>query len=220
MLLYLCFVGFAVALVSAHTMAVPPHVFAPQPTKYLGRWVYLTYWSNVTGVMYYSASLLDTSGKWRQPLLDLFPLMFAVGCFLTLAYYGLDHFNVEVIRQKERCRSEYPYVHLAAHLEHGHALPLVLLHAFALDVSGLQVPDSYLYTSAVLYILCFILCYLLTIHLNRIWTGSWTYSVIDDVTHAYGNVGRFGFFFTLAAAFVVFGIVGLHFVVRAAQQQG
>lgn len=174
----------------------------------------------MTGVAYYLASVLDTDGMWRQPLLDLFPLMFAIGCFLTLAYYGLDHFNEEAIRQKERCRAEYPYVHLASHLEHGHALPLVLLHACTLDVSGLQVPEGYLSTSAILYILCYILFYLLTIHLNRIWTGSWTYSVIDDVTRAYGSMGRFGFFITLAMAFVVFGVVGLRFVARAAQQHG
>ena len=58
-------------------------------------------------------------------------------------YYALDHNNPENRRRKERCKPMYPYVHWCSHLEHGHALPLLMLHTATVDLpTGVVLPTA------------------------------------------------------------------------------
>ena len=87
------FVGFNVAMFM-HMCAPPPHLWDPQGTKYLGKLWYLTYQTNLIGCIYFGASIVG--GQFLQTwLYHLFPLMFTLGVFLTVSYYGLEHFNKE-----------------------------------------------------------------------------------------------------------------------------
>ena len=208
-----CLAGFSVAWFSAVFLGAPPQLFDPQGTKFLGRWIHLTYWSNVSGVVFFATSVADATmfgDRRRQFLLCLFPLIFGAGCFLTLAYYGLDHFNAESIRKKERCRGVRPYIFWNDHLAHGHALPLVLLHAATLEAPpGLRLPTS---SDALFYVPIWIMCYLVTTHVNRWATGLWPYPIIDEVTRAGGAAARCGFFAVLAAALTAFALAGVQLV--------
>ena len=127
----LCCLGFAGAMWSKHQLAAPIHLFDPIASRCLGDFLYLTYHSNLFGVLYFAAVVANglLGAGFDASLWRLFPLAFAFGTFLTAAYYALDHFNVENYRRKEIHRRAYPHVHLCGHLEHAHALPLVVLYA-------------------------------------------------------------------------------------------
>ena len=189
--------GFTVALMSCHMLAAPPQLFDPQASKLLGRWLYLTYQSNVLCTLYFSANLVDgvlLDGLYHQQLVMMckptltamhcdsrshfnidvlmpaVPLCFALGTFLTLSYYALDHSNPENYRRKERCKPMYPYVHWCSHLEHGHALPIVMLHTATMSLpSGVVLPTA---ADACRYIGPYILFYVVVVHVNRAATGS------------------------------------------------
>ena len=207
------FVGFYAALLAAHMWAAPPQLFDPQAAKYLGRWLYLTYQSNVICCVYFGVALFDATlggGAWSAPLMRFFPLVFSLGGFLSLAYYSLDHFNPENVRRKERCRSEYPYVHWCSHIEHGHAAPLVLLHAALLECpQRVALPTSY---DVHFFVSVFILFYVVLVHANHFCTGRWPYAIIDDVTRIGGTALRIFFFVVLACAFVALGLGGAELV--------
>ena len=199
-----CFAGFSVAIFSAHFLAAGPRFFDPQCTKYLSRGIYLTYWSNLTGVAYYGSHI---AGVDRQLLLRLFPMMFAAGCFLTVVYYILDFPNAESRRKKERCRAQFPYIFWNDHLAHGHALPLVLLHAMTLQApAGLQLPTI---ADATFFVGVFAGCYLVAVHVNHWLTGAWPYPIIDEITRAGGVLGRCGFFAALLAALIGLARLGV-----------
>ena len=203
------FLGFNVAMLACHMAAVPPQLFDPGCTKYFNRWVYLTYQSNVICTIYFGVSLVDDvlgDGALTPWLLMLFPLIFALGTFLTLAYYALDHFNPENFRRKERHKAQYPYVHWCSHLEHGHALPLVLLHGATVRLSpGAELPTS---TDVARTVGVYYVFYLLWTHLNYSLTGLWQYPVINDVTRRGGIAMRIVFFAALGSLFIVFGVGG------------
>ena len=132
--------------------------------------------------------------------------MFAVGSFLTIAYYALDHFNAENFRRKERHRAMYPFVHWCSHLEHGHALPLVVVHAACIRLP----PTAALPTHATVArtVSGYLVFYLILVHVNRHLTGLWPYAVIDDVTRVGGSAFRCLFFVGLMGIFVAFGAAG------------
>jgi len=204
------FAGFNGALMAGHLLAVPPQLHDPACSQYLGRWLYLTYQSNVIGTAYFALALCDAvllKGTAALLVFALFPLVFAMGAFLTIAYYALDHFNAENLRRKERHRAQYPYVHWCSHIEHGHALPLLLLHAVTMKMPlGAVLPTN----SEVVYaISAYMIFYLLLIHINWWATGLWPYAVIDDVTRVGGLVLRCGFFACLTGLFVAFGFAGV-----------
>ena len=70
----LSWVGFMIALFSAHMLAAPPQLFDPQASKILGRWLYLTYQSNILCSLYFSAALVDglvLDGLYHQPMMTL-----------------------------------------------------------------------------------------------------------------------------------------------------
>ena len=161
--------------------------------------------------MYFLASLISiiapsaslVRSVW---LVKFFPLVFALGTFLTLAYYALDHFNAENHRRKEKHREKYPYVHVASHLEHGHALPCVLLHSVAMVFKTAELPSRYEVAVSVGGYMAF---YLVLIHLNRALTGRWPYAVIDDVTAKGGALARTAFFALLVGLCFLLALGGL-----------
>ena len=60
----------------------------------------------------------------------LYPLAFSLGVILTPLYYGLNHFVAEKIRlDGVWIKKGWVWIPLANHLEHAHALPLMLLDA-------------------------------------------------------------------------------------------
>jgi hypothetical protein len=70
----LCWLGFTVALFSAHMLAAPPQIFDPQASKLLGRWLYLTYQSNILCFLFFTANLVDgvlLDGLYHQRLLTV-----------------------------------------------------------------------------------------------------------------------------------------------------
>ena len=203
------FFCFLVALLSSHLLAAPPALFDPQSSKYLGRWLYLTYQSNMIGLCYFGASLVDSliGGALSPWLIQCFPLMFAVGTFLTFAYYTLDHFNAENFLRKERCRSRYPYVHWCSHIEHGHALPAVVFHAAAIELPpGVEIPMASTVLGTVGVYLVF---YILFVHVNCAFTGMWPYAIIDDMTRRGGAALRTIFFAALIGIFLMLGMAGV-----------
>ena len=194
------FAGFNFAVFTAHMLAVPPMLFDPVCARVFNRWLYLTYQSNIMCMLYFGACL------WSGAPIQLFPLVFALGAFLTIAYYVLDHFNAETRRRKDVHKQIYPYIHWASHLEHGHALPLVLLHAATVELPAGALPSD---GDAARIVVGYNLFYLLLVHLNHALTGRWPYAVIDDVTRAGGVVGRLLFFAVLTAIFAAFALCGL-----------
>ena len=204
------FLGFNVALFAHHCLAAPPTLFDPQCSKVFGRWLYLTYQSNMIGTVYYGLSLVEAVLGAPSPLkawlIRLFPLAFATGTFLTLAYYALDHFNPENFRRKERHKAAYPYIHWCSHLEHGHALPLIFLHGAVMELP----PSVALPTSGVVFMTVggYLIWYLIFVHVNHYLTGLWPYAVIDDVTRLGGAALRCVFFAGLTGLFIALGVAG------------
>jgi hypothetical protein len=135
------------------------------------------------------------------------PLFFALGTFLSLSYYALDHNNPENRRRKERVKAMYPYVHWCSHLEHGHALPLLLLHTATMDLPSSSILPTA--ADACSSIGPYILFYVVVVHVNQAATGMWPYAVIDDVTRLGGAILRSIFFAFLAALFVALGVGGV-----------
>ncbi|KAL1526831.1 hypothetical protein AB1Y20_015523 [Prymnesium parvum] len=204
--------GFALALWAQHTLALPPKVIDPQMTKYLGRWIFLTYQSNVVAFAYFVACVFDTqvaNGAYQQELIALFPLVFALGCFLTLAHYSLNHFNPEQRRRLEQHRSKYPYVFVSSHISHGHALPLVAWYAFTVpvDAASVVLPSGY---SASRPVILYAVFYAVLSHANYFATGLWPYPIIEQVSRHGGVAMRCVFFVLLALGFVALSSVGLN----------
>ena len=203
------FLGFYTALLSCHMIGAPPSIFHPAATKKLGRWLFLTYQTNVICCVYFATRLFDgiiQGGKWAQTLLQFYPLVFALGSFLTPAYYALDHFNVENRRAKDRCKSMYPWIHVSSHTEHAHGLPLMLLHAYSVELPPtLELPSA---AAGAFKVACYVAFYLVLTHVNHSWTGAWPYPIIDDVTRMGGALLRLVFFAVLAAIFMLLGVGG------------
>ena len=115
----LCACGFALSFVSPALWGVPVSKFSPNKSQLLSRFTFLTSQTNFIGMVYYcvlfgcSVLRIDTGiDSYQSPASTLFPLVFALGAFLTIAYYGLDHFNPESLRLRAMwCTNGYPYIH-------------------------------------------------------------------------------------------------------------
>ena len=89
---------------ASYAFSVPPEKFAPIVSQYLGRMAYLTCQTNHLVTLYYAVVVLDAvrpSAATNKVVLKLFPLVFALGFFLTIAYYLLDHSNPENQKKKD-----------------------------------------------------------------------------------------------------------------------
>ena len=154
------------------------------------------------GASLYSA-LLDAPAL-DAVLVRLFPLAFALGVFLTLAYYALDHFNPESIRRRQLARRKHPYIEYGANIEHGLALPAVVLYTTSLSHS---VPAAS-FADVGIFVGGYISFYLVFIHINKILTGLWVYPVLVDITLQYGAIGRNVFFAALLSVFLALAGLG------------
>jgi len=135
----------------------------------------------------------------------LYPLAFALGTFLTVAYYGLDHFNLEQAKRRRAWERLYPWVHFSAHGEHALALPLTLLYACVGRDRALALPST---GDVALYVGGYMAFYLTLTHVNKWATGMWIYPVFDDVTKAGGATGRVAFLAVLCGVIISFAFVG------------
>jgi len=198
------------ALLSNMFLAVDPRKFMPLATQYFGRLTFLTVQSNILMTAYYAAVLgavlsHENTSAQEELLVRLFPLCFSLGTFLTVAYYALDHFNPENVKKRAAfAKTGYPYVEIASHLEHGLALPAVLLFTYNLDVDipGPQVEDI------LRYVVGYVGFYLAFTHVNKFMTGVWVYPIIEDVSKAAGHLGRTVFLLALVCVFVAFAFLG------------
>ena len=191
--------GFLFSIYCSYQLCVPPEKIQPVPTQYLGRWSFLTFQTNVICAIFYGGVLADMPAIAKH----LYPLAFALGVFLTLAYYGLDHFQVDQVRRRRAWQREYPWVHWCAHFEHASALPLSLWYACTRD-RALPVPTTF-GKVVVVYYMAF---YLILVHANKYATGVWVYPIFDDVTKAGGVFGRMAFIVVLCSVIVGLAYVG------------
>ena len=200
-----CFGCFAVALGSQMTIAVPARVVRPALTKYTGRLTFLTVQTNILCCLYFLGVLVT---GWGLPapaveavLVRTFPLCFSLGFFVTPAYYGLNHFNEQSIQIRRKFSEKYPYVWLAAHLEHCFALPAVVAYARCLT-PRVGPADTTVFVGG------YAAAYLaFTLALKRA-TGEWVYPVFNDVYARRGVPGVLLLLAVLCSLFVLFGFVG------------
>jgi len=202
-----CFAMAATGVVTNLTISASPTDFAPQVTRYLGRFVFLTVQSNWILSAYFLVVLLAIAA--RRPsaaspwLCRGFPLVFALGAFLTTAYYALDHFNPAQVQARRDLVGRYPYIEWSAHGEHALALPSVVL--FALFVRVERAPPS---SADVLRAVgCYMAFYLAVTHANKTATGEWQYPILADLTARGGAALRNVFFSALVGVNVAFGFL-------------
>lgn len=192
----------------------PPCRFSmPVPTRYTGIWSFLTFQTNVISAGYFGICVV--SALVPDTLLDPcvvtgFPLAFALDLLLTPLYYGLDHFNAENVKVRRKwtqgveidgTRMVYPYVEVAAHLQHAPGAVVALVAALCIQASPSRVactvgPCSYL----AFYLTQTIAC--------RVATGAWVYPVLEDVQRAAGLVGVGAFILVVCAVGAVLAWVG------------
>uniref|UniRef100_A0A7S2W0L7 Uncharacterized protein n=1 Tax=Rhizochromulina marina TaxID=1034831 RepID=A0A7S2W0L7_9STRA len=200
-----------IALAANAFMSVPPSKIFPVQTQYFGRLTFLTVQSNLL-MTAYSASLLllcfHPDPEVGALLLRLFPLHFALGAFLTAAYYLLDHFNEDNVKKRQLWEKDYPFVHLAAHLEHGLALPAVLYLCFQFPTGPGTLPPLPSDQDVLVFVGGYVAFYMAQTHLNKALTGLWVYPIFDDVTRKAGALGRCAFLVVLTTIVVLLGFGG------------
>lgn len=197
----LSFMLFAMGLAASPLSGLPGGgLDLPVLTQYLGRWTFLTAQTNALGTLFYGLSCAAPSlqsARLDNWLLLAFPGIFALGCFLTLAYYLLDHNNPDQVRRRNALRGEYPKVDVARHLEHAHGLPLVLVHAALIGVpDDLRAPRV---AEAAGLLVAYMTFYVGLAHVNRLATGEWPYPILTSATRKGGAALR---------SLVIAGLVG------------
>ena len=196
-----CAAGFLIAILAHVFLVPPPHMKRPEPML-LGSLTFLTVQSNLICYYYSFMRLLAPDGEIVRLL---YPLAFALGVILTPLYYGLNHFVAEKIRlDGVWIKKGWVWIPLANHLEHAHALPLMLL-----DAAGSAHAAT---TNAEVYVVCggYIGFYLLITLLQKHIHGGWVYPVYDVAEAKFGPAG-----FWLIAVPVVSIALGLGFVARS-----
>jgi len=207
-----CLIGYGVQLCSGRY--IPGYIFSPGPTRYLGSIVFLTVQTNVIGVLYFSLCMISSplgSASLDSLLMRLFPLVFALGIFLTAAYYGLEYTNPNNKQAKRALTAQgYRYVYLSSHLEHGFAGPLTLLFAASVRLQLLQPgvgPPAA--EDANLYVGGFLLYYFALTLANRKATGCWVYPIFNDVSDAGGSLALGVFMAAVMLLSVCLGHAGI-----------
>ena len=113
---------------------------------------------------------------------------------------------------------DYPYIHYDSHLEHGLALPMVVLHACTMTTSKQGPPTN---TDLLIYVGGYVLFYLLLTNLNHYATGEWVYPICEDITREFGAMPRRLFFAILLTIILCIGKLGLaiaHFRPKSKQK--
>ena len=143
--------------------------------------------------------------------------MFSLGTFLTIAYYGLVHFNAKnVAAWEEKYKAGDKFVYALQHLEHIFALPMVFLYASYFQLSSPPRSDVVFYTGGFAF---FYVCFAVVI--NKL-TDEWLYNVFGDVEAAGGFLALLFLFLCLIGAFVGLGYVGcwLHDLLLSKSNKG
>ena len=184
------------AVLAKITLSIPDRIGSPQATRFLGMFTWLTVQTNVI-CCYRFALVLVARFVGSDAIIALtvrmFPLSFGLGSMLTMLYYALDFFNPEnVKKRKEFSKHVAPYCELAAHIEHGTALPVAVLDACTLAAHNHSRP------AVMLPIGLYILLYMLQTIANHAATKVWQYPIIADVQRAAGWPGVLVLFAAIA----------------------
>lgn len=205
----LCLVGFLVEFFSTFLFNAPPTITNPIPTSIFGRSSYLTIQTNFLNSIYFALYVwfcFFGGERVKTLLVRLLPLSFALGCFITIGYYGLDHFNEHNVVLKNSLVPSYPYIWVGSHLEHCFALPAVFLHATTYPADKFGVTPT---NSDVLMIAgSFIVYYAIFIELNHTLTGGWVYPVLDDVFKAGGEFAKNALLAGICVVSLLFAFIG------------
>ncbi len=111
--IYLIIQSFIV--LSIYYLSPPPSVFAPLVSMYFGRSIFLTYQANHLLWFYYLLFLynyLTDSQIAKKMVINLYPLCFSLGFFVTFGYYLLDYSNPENILIRDKLSINYPYIYI------------------------------------------------------------------------------------------------------------
>mmetsp|Transcript_23646 Transcript_23646/g.37209 ORF Transcript_23646/g.37209 Transcript_23646/m.37209 type:complete len:222 (-) Transcript_23646:134-799(-) len=203
--------GQWLAVYSTYTWGVEPHVLDPVLTKALGRWTFLTYQSNIILTIYFTVSFINSIVSFDLVdclLVSMFPLVFALGVFLTTAYYALDHFNpLQQKRREHFAKNGYPMIWVDAHLEHCMALPLIIIFITYTELENIgDMRPEFGWT--MFSVGGYSFYYLLQVHYVFFVSGLWVYPIIAEISSKGGIQGRNIFFAGLMCVFLVLGTIG------------
>jgi hypothetical protein len=205
-----CLTGFMMPILMLFGVvrSPPAEDIRPMALKYLGKWAFLTRWTNFICFVYYLVNLLAELGIARSLLrpviIEGFPLVFSLGIFLTVAYYALVHFN-PADRQRfkrlydEGWRQGLENVYFQNHACHALALPASLLHARVVGLEGYR--GTY-------WLVCVMGAYLTVITANRAATQFWVYPIQDQIEAKHGMPGALAFLVVLSAVLYSFAEIG------------
>ena len=198
------FVGFAIELASSK---LDPHwrLLHNPALKMLGSFSWLTIQTNYICTVYFAACIYSALGFGLDSVvIQLFPLVFALGSFLTAAYYLLDHFNPANVKARAYFSVRgYPYIGLSTHTQHCFALPLVLLHASRLQMKGKPEDSAMLLTVG-----GYLAFYITYTFCNKSVSGAWVYPIFDAAQKAGGMAAVCIFVVCLCAVITGFAYAG------------
>jgi len=198
------------ALLGNFNLALPPRINGPKLTAYTGRYTYLTVQTNIILLVYYAVTTMTSILETRVidgTLIALYPLVFALGSFVTIAYYLLDHWNPEQIKKRITwAKRGYNFLEFDSHLEHGFAFPGVVLYQYAMVTTASSYRPSY--SDVVMFVGGYMLFFLAFTHVIKHLTGVWVYPIIEDVSRFGGIAGRWALFATLMLVFMGLGSLG------------
>jgi len=206
-----CALSQYLAMFSSYAFSVPASLVLPVASKHLGRFVFLTFQSNLFLMGYYTVSVathVRSMPGLEQALVTLHPLAFGLGTFLTASHYALNHFNPKQVERRAYFQENgYPMVNLDVHLEHGFAAPGIVFFTMNLNLlsTSLAAPTT---TAIYRYVGGYLGYYLAQTHVNRWVTGEWPYPFIDSIEKASGWLGTTSMFAGLTGLFFALGFAG------------
>lgn len=169
------FVSFFCASLPKFTLRKPLVASRPIMAQYLGDFVFMTVQTNFIGALYFLVCILASLGIISSEKVGRFaPTMFALGVFCTTAYYGLYHFDPGYQVNMIMDETEYPWVRVGAHLEHGLDLGAVALHAICSVDNTPSIKDSIRFTGG------YFLFYVTLINVNFLATDEWVYPFFEE----------------------------------------
>ena len=190
----LCMIGSVMAT-SGSWLDPPPRYTLPIPTQYTGTWSFLTFQTNVLSAIYFGVCTLCAAmpgSALEAVVIPCYPVVFALDFLLTPLYYGLDHFNMENVKMRQKWMKKGYRMDVTAHLNHAPGAAIALVAAFSMRES----PSAYACTVGTVV---YLIAYLSQTFLNRWATGAWVYPVLEDVQRVAGLPGVGAFIFVVCA---------------------
>jgi len=199
----LCFFGSAPAIAAFYTCrwgmtCKPITEIRPIVSQHFGHAIFLTAQTNWLIFSFFGFNLFFPNSPYISKLT---PLIFALGAFLTPAYYGLDYFMTDCILERRLQEAEGYFPEFNSHSEHLLALPLVLAHVYYQSFSTIPNFNEVLWTVG-----GFMAQYLATIHFNKFLTGEYPYPIQNEL--ASNPVGLFLFEASLVGVCMGLGYLG------------